>query len=137
MTEPIELAWAAGFFDGEGSVFVNRKRNVRRSGRPGSEPYNTVSVCLSVSQVEPAPLIRFADAVGGRRPTGPYKPRSVNSRPYYRWDAMGRPSVHRVLVTLWPYLTEPKRAQARRVWLELEALRRPKSPPLPELPEES
>ncbi len=134
-----ELAWAAGFFDGEGSVFVSRQKHVRHAAEPGRTPgkvYPVTSPCVSVSQVEPEPLARFARAVGGRKPTGPYKPRGPRSNPYYRWDAVGRPSVHRVLSLLWPYLSEPKRRQARRVWADLEASRGKKSPPLPALPTE-
>lgn len=135
-----ELAWAAGFFDGEGSIFVNHQvvpRKRRAEGeRPPGPPYQVNTPVLSVSQVEFQPLERFARAVSGRTPTGPYKPRSARSRPYYRWDASGRPSTHRVLSLLWPYMSEPKKAQARRVWAELEALTQPKSPPLPALPEE-
>lgn len=47
----------------------------------------------------------------------------------------GRPSSHRVLLLLWPYLSEPKQEQAYAVWDELAKLQRPKSPLLPPLPE--
>lgn len=130
-TDP-EVAWAAGFFDGEGSVFVTRKRNVKRTGREGLVDVNTVGI--SVCQVDRRPLDRFRAVVGGPNVRGPYKPKTANSNEYYRWQAEGRPSVHRVLVILWPYLSEPKKEQARRVWAELATLQRPKSPPLPELP---
>ena len=130
-----ELAWAAGFFDGEGSVFVNHISRVPHPDRPGNPGYPCVSVTMSVSQVEPQPLTRFAAAVSGRRPTGPYKTRHAKGRPYYRWDACGRPSVHRILLLLWPYLSDPKKAQARRAWNELLRLKKIKSPALPALPD--
>lgn len=131
LAPPLEIAWAAGFFDGEGSVFVNHKKAI---GGTTGKVYIINSPCLSVSQVDRRPLDRFATAVGGRIPTGPYKPRSASSNSYYKWDASGRPSVHRVLVQLWDYLSEPKREQAQRVWAELARLKTPKSPPLPLLP---
>jgi hypothetical protein len=133
-SDPVELAWAAGFFDGEGSVFVNRQKRVPHRTRANPALYDITSPNASVAQVELAPLERFAKAVGGRAPSGPYKTRNVNANLYYRWDACGRPSVHRMLVLLWPYLCAPKRAQAHAVWAELERLKRPKSPPLPPLP---
>jgi len=129
-----EIAWAAGFFDGEGSVFVNRIK--RQKGGTTGKMYPVVSVSLSISQVEPEPLERFTRAVGGRKPMGPYKPRHANAKPYYRWDACGRPSVHRVLCLLWPYMSGPKKRQARKVWATLKDLRTNKSPVLPPLPEE-
>jgi hypothetical protein len=131
--EPTELAWAAGFFDGEGTTFVNRHK-IKHRNRPGQPVYYINSPAVAVCQVERQPLDRFARIVGGRVPTGPYKPKTKNSRPYYRWDAMGRPSVVRVLTLLWPYMSEPKRAQAHVVWEELRAAIGPKSPRLPPLP---
>jgi hypothetical protein len=127
----LELAWAAGFFDGEGSVYLNRKRAI--GGTTGRE-YIIHSPCLSVAQVDPRPLARFALAVGGRKPGGPYQPRTAKSNAYYRWDAMGRPSVHRIGLLLWPHLSEPKREQFHRVWAALETAKGPKSPALPSLP---
>jgi hypothetical protein len=131
----IELAWAAGFFDGEGSTFINHQKQVARPSRPGSKPSDVISPCLSVAQVELQPLARFASAVDGRVPSGPYTPKNPNAQQYYRWDASGRPSVCRILTLLWPYLSEPKRAQARKCWAEMVLLKRPKSPALPDLPE--
>lgn len=128
-----EVAWAAGFFDGEGSIFVNKQR-VPRPERAGSPVYDIVSPNISISQVDRRPLERFARVVGGREVSGPYKPRHEKAREYYRWDACGRPSVHRVLCILWPYLSEAKREQARKVWEELESLKGAKSPDLPPLP---
>jgi hypothetical protein len=127
----VELAWAAGFFDGEGSIFVNHKRT---PGGTTGRIYTIHSPCLSISQVDVRPLERWANAVGGRRPTGPYKPRSAKSNPYYRWDAMGRPSVHAIIVQIWDFISEPKREQIQRIWDELASLRTIKSPPLPALP---
>lgn len=132
-TNPVELAWAAGFFDGEGSVFVNQGHTTH-AHRPGKPRYPCVSPIASVCGCELQPLDRFARAVGGRVPTGPYKPRKVGHRPYYRWDACGRPSVHRVLSKLWPYLSTPKRQQALRVWETLARVRTKKSPILFPLP---
>lgn len=128
-----ELAWAAGFFDGEGTTFLRKER--RHKGGTTGKMYPLTSPVLSVAQVELEPLDRFARAVDGRRPGGPYKPRNDRSRPYHRWDACGRPSVHRILSLLWPYLSGPKKEQAREVWREMRRLRTPKSPALPELPE--
>jgi hypothetical protein len=127
----IEMAWAAGFFDGEGSTFVLRHKQSR--GGTG-RLYPCVSVGISVCQTDRRPLDRFVAALGLGKVRGPYRPRG-NQRPYFRWERAGRPSVHRALVRLWPYLSDPKKEQARRVWAELLSLRGKKSPRLPKLPE--
>lgn len=130
----LELSWAAGFFDGEGTIFVNHLRRVKHADRPGCPAYPVISVSASISHVRREPLDRFAAAINGRKPGGPYRQKDIRHSAYYRWDACGRPSVHRVLTLLWPYLSEPKKEQARRVWAELEASKRKKSPYLPPLP---
>lgn len=128
----VELAWAAGFFDGEGSVFVNRRKSVAKY-RANPIRYDITSVGLAVCQVDIRPLRRFRAAIGAERAiSGPYP---TTRKPYWRWSCEGRPSVLGVLETLWPFLSEPKREQSYRVWDELWELRRPKSPPLPPLPD--
>lgn len=130
----LELAWAAGFFDGEGSVFVNRRKSVAKY-RANPIRYDITTVGLSIAQVDVRPLQRFIAAIEAtQNPTGPYRTKNKNAQPYYRWAVEGRPSTLRVLEALWPFMSEPKREQSYRVWNELWDLRRPKSPPLHPLP---
>ncbi len=125
-----EIAWAAGFFDGEGSVFVRHTR--RHKGGTGKD-YPLTTVEVSLAQVRPEPILRFHNAMGFGKVGGPYGGRK-NHSPYFRWNTAGRPSAHRLAVMLWPYLSSPKREQFRRCWEELALLKTPKSPVLPELP---
>ena len=93
-----EVAWAAGFFDGEGTTRLTRTRGYGSLG-------------MSVSQVELAPLERFQRALFGLG--------------RIRWDERGgRNGIHVWYLTnwrdvqaclgaMWPFLCEPKRAQAR------------------------
>lgn len=83
-----ELAWAAGFFDGEGWTTV--------SGR---------YVQIGVTQVEQQPLERFLKAVGWG---------SISrSRRTAAWRVSGE-GAYRVIEALWPYLSDPKREQFLR-----------------------
>jgi hypothetical protein len=97
-----ELAWAAGFFDAEGSITW--------SGR---------SPVLEVAQaeVDGAPgsaLLRFASVVGVGRISGPRTVPSAWSRlPQFRWIASSRADVHASVERLWPFLGQEKRAQLR------------------------
>jgi hypothetical protein len=51
-----ELAWCAGFFDGEGSTFTQLHLNKNHTG---------VQITFDVSQINPLLLYRFNEAIGG------------------------------------------------------------------------
>lgn len=104
----IELAWVAGFWDGEGSTTggLDKRPQLRAPRR---------RVQLQLSQAGEDGLIvlqRFQRAVGGLgHITGPYMHR-LSTKPVYRWGTTGLEVVQAVIAMLWPYLSEPKRAQA-------------------------
>lgn len=125
-----ELAWAAGFFDGEGSTFV--RHTLKHKGGTTGKMYPLLTVEISVAQVRREPLDRFLAAVNLGTINGPYK--STNGQPYYRWQTSGRGNVHKVLCVLWPFLSIPKKEQAQKCWKELLEKRTNKSPKLKELP---
>lgn len=127
-----EQAWAAGFFDGEGSLFV--RHTAKHKGGTTGKLYPLLTVEMSIAQVRREPLDRFLAAVGVGAIAGPYKPRSQNSQPHFRWSTAGRPSVYSALCRLWPFLCPPKKEQAARAWAELQEKATKKSPRLPELP---
>ncbi len=109
----MELAWAAGFFDGEGCVTLSRSR----AGDPQR-------LQMSVAQVDERPLRRFGEAIGGygRFALRKKMPRNGIRLPMvlsiHRQD-----DIRRVLEVLWPHLSEPKREQvARCYWAIVEAL---------------
>lgn len=101
----IELAWSAGFYDGEGctgTVIVNKKAG-----------YNNPCFVMAVKQVRIEPLIRFQKAVG-RRIYGPYHRKrndGYKSNPIHQWKANGSFAVE-VYKKLKPYLSKPKVDQA-------------------------
>ncbi len=102
-----ELAWAAGFFDGEGNTYCGRIAKAKK------KPYHTdpCFVSLSIAQNEVAPLIRFRDAVKLGVVCGPYHAKR-ETKPHYQWRIASQDGVRTVLRNLWPYLSEPKRRQA-------------------------
>lgn len=105
-----ELAWAAGFFDGEGTIYAQRRR--LPSGK-WSSPVPSVTV----TQVDPDVLYRFAGIVSAPRVLGPYtynKGRQPNAQSHYRIHLVRDPAVE-VIRQLWPYLCEIKREQYREV----------------------
>jgi hypothetical protein len=98
----LELAWAAGFFDGEGSTSLQRdKRSVLSWTR------------VSVTQVNVEHLRRFMRAVGGiGKVYDPYEKRGGRSQCI--WSVNGC-RAKEVLMMLWPYLTGEKKTQAEAV----------------------
>src|SRR4051812_35629251 len=97
-----DLAWAAGFFDGEGTV---RFKPDRRGGK------NSGTVAMSVHQVRREPLVRFQRALGGMgKIGGPYPTGREN--PILSWYATGWKNSQAIVAMLWPFLSVPKREQA-------------------------
>jgi hypothetical protein len=88
-----ELAWAAGFFDGEGSSYTIKQKYVQ----------------LSVSQQDRRPLDRFAKAVGTGNVRGPYTGKA-RPKPLYFWTSAGTRATF-VMTQLWPFLSDPKKEQ--------------------------
>lgn len=100
-----EIAWAAGFYDGEGSTTTES-----REGK-------WFSVRVSIFQVDRRALDRFKAAVGEGTIRGPYNRglgKKTKWKPYYQYAAAG-PAAKRVIEKLWPYLGEVKKEQARLV----------------------
>ena len=100
-----ELAWAAGFFDGEGTT-CRVKGPTRNATR------------VSVSQKGLECLLRFQAALGG---LGHIYERKCTISLF----SIGRiEDVDIALTRLWPYLSGPKREQAQRAGFSLGAIRR-------------
>jgi hypothetical protein len=104
--QSIELAWAAGFYDGEGSTGVGWQRPGPRGGR------RLRVLTMELPQVDERPLRRFAAAVGcGSISLRAARAQRPTHQPIWRWRA-NRGAAERALCALWPYLSAPKREQA-------------------------
>jgi hypothetical protein len=76
------LAWAAGFFDGEGCFHFSLRRR--------SDGALDRSTQVRMTQADSEVLIRFRDAVGGLgRVYGPYDKRRATWRPQWQYAAYG------------------------------------------------
>ena len=89
-----ELAWCAGFFDGEGSTSVLKTNR---------DKY--LYLRMSVSQKDPELLYKFQSVVG-------YGKVYHNKRGTSSWDCYKREEVEAVLTSLWVYLSPQKKRQA-------------------------
>lgn len=95
-----ELAWAAGFFDGEGTTYVSRSHG---------DSYLSVIV----SQNDRDILERFQHTVNNLGyvygPYGPYK--NSKSQPTYRWQTKKFEHVQATIAMLWEFLSSAKKQQ--------------------------
>ena len=97
----LELAWAGGFFDGEGYIGcttqIIRERGYHR-------------LACSVAQTSKEPLIRFQKAVEAGKVYGPYN-YGINKKDYWQWNAENTDTSRQVMEKLIPYLCSIKRDQ--------------------------
>lgn len=114
MTQEIELAWAAGLFDGEGCVGCYQKNR------------KWPSLKVSISQAaNPEVLHRFKRAVGGYGNVTGGKVKIEGRKPVWSYAANNQDEVRAIAKLLWPYLSTPKKHQfntALREWRRRRAL---------------
>lgn len=92
----LELAWAAGFFDGEGTTYLH----------PGH------SLCVQIGQADREALDRFKAAVGGRGiVAGPYE-KCGGRKPMYYYRVQASEEALGVIQKLLPLLCSQKVEQA-------------------------
>jgi len=104
-----ELAWAGGFFDGEGSTYLEKHRT--------HKDHFVARIHVSQSSefgVAPE-LLRLKAALADLGTISGAHPGKGKRRPYRRWRAFTPAAVLLGLHMLWPFLGEVKRAQARLV----------------------
>lgn len=94
-----ELAWAAGFFDGDGNVYYSASE--RRTPR----------LIIQIDQVIREPLDRFVAAVGEGKVLGPYKQKNRQANDYYKWSLEGYSKPLSVFLQIAPYMCSSKRDQ--------------------------
>jgi hypothetical protein len=99
-----ELAWAAGFFDGEGCTYL--------SSKTAKNKYTHISISQTEKGLEC--LYRFQKALGG---VGYFHERKINnpnwSRSFFLY-IQKQSEVEKVLKLLWPWLSEMKKSQAQK-----------------------
>jgi hypothetical protein len=111
-----ELAWVAGFFDGEGYI-----------GASGSHGRRTIEISIAQSTTDSVPptLTRVRLALGVGSVHGPrILPNPWSKLPQYVWRANAFEDVQFATALLWRWLGPVKRAQARQALLRYRALRR-------------
>jgi hypothetical protein len=97
----VDYAWAAGFFDGEGCVYVK----VPKEGWPSQ-----IKVCIGQTSVDV--LEKFLDIFEVGTIFGPYIQRKGgNGAPFYNYMVSSAYEIITIFSHMWPYLGKAKREQ--------------------------
>ena len=107
-----EVAWAAGLFEGEGSIGAYR-RSLPRVGR---------SVQASLHMTDEKPVREFARIVGVGTVSGPIQ---RPGKPIYLWRVSNFEYVQHVAAVLWPRLAPRRRTQTHQT-LEMGRVQPPR-----------
>ena len=105
-------AWAAGLFEGEGSIYINKTPG--RLRKDGSRPvyyYPVLAVAMSDEDV----IRKFHRIVGLGVVNGPYELREGN-KPMWYWRAQGK-QAYQVMKWMLPYLCSRRTNR----WLEVSS----------------
>lgn len=101
---PVDVAWAAGFLDGEGTYAYGQYSSRGRLYR---------KLKISCAQVPREPLDKLQALFGGKV-YGPYGPYKGNRQPYYQWHMEGHLRVQAAIAAMHSFMTQPKRDQAEQ-----------------------
>jgi len=101
-----ELAWAGGFFDGEGSIYLEKHRT--HAGYFAPRLHVTQAAWGGVAPE----LLRFKAAVGGIGTISGASKDKREGKPYRRWRAYAEDEVQLGLHLLLPFIGQVKRQQA-------------------------
>lgn len=107
LASELEIAWAAGLFEGEGSIVFCNTQGYR---------FPRISIKMCDQDV----LEKFGKIVGIERLNGPYETKQTQAnpqwKPAYEWHTSKKKEVARILSSFLPYLG------ARRAYKALNAL---------------
>jgi hypothetical protein len=99
-----DLMWAAGFLEGEGCFYLNKRQRLHG--------------LVNASQVHPWPLERLQRLFGGRIYSKPS--RRPNQRSCFEWRLVSR-GARALCMTLYPLLSPHRQVQIRRILVAWKA----------------
>lgn len=104
-----ELAWAGGFFDGEGCTYLENHRT--HVGYKVPRLYVPQSCEVGIAPE----LLRLSSALEGLGRISGVRQGKGDRKPYRRWRIQASGDVQRALHLLWPFIGDVKRTQAQLV----------------------
>ena len=103
-----DLAWAAGLFEGEGTITMRRQAQ-----RGYSYEYWGLAIAMTDEDV----VRRFHEVIELGRVTGPVP--TKGGQPIYIWRSSSQPDIYAVLAALYPWLGGRRRSRAEECLRDL------------------
>ena len=97
-----EIAWAAGLFEGEGSISWFKLKSRKDSIK--------VSVVLTMTDADV--VYKFANIMGFGKVKGPYQPQPTSRKVRWVWEVQNFRECVKAIDLLYPYLGERRKAKA-------------------------
>ena len=113
MSRAHDLAWAAGFFDGEGYVTIGRRATKYRD-----KVYNGHYLRTGINHVRPEPLYEMQRLFGGKITQQPAKGVVGNRKQRHQWK-LSTSAAAEMLEQLMPYLRNKQ--QEAQIGLDFNA----------------
>lgn len=104
-----ELAWAAGFIDGEGHFGLHAGKKLNHLTR------GVKTIQIQVSQIYREPLDRLKRILKIGKVGGPYGPYGENREPFFTFRCQTFEGVQHTASILWPFLCSTRKQQAKDV----------------------
>ena len=110
-TNSLEIAWAAGFFEGEGCISRHSKTNNRWA--------------LQMASTDKDVIEKFVNIVGIGKLYGPYQQRQRTKdgslvKPLWRWSCADKASILKFANTIGPFLGERRTSALQKALADLE-----------------
>lgn len=97
-----EIAWAAGLFEGEGSISWFKLKNRADS----------IKVAVTISMTDEDVIYRFANIMGFGKVKGPYQPQPTSRKVRWVWEVQNFKDCLKAINLLYPYLGVRRQAKA-------------------------
>ena len=109
LTNEIDIAWAAGLFEGEGSLSLTPVKN-----RP-----NSIKVSASLSMTDKDVVEKFQSVVNFGKVKGPYQPQVKTYKVRWVWEVQNQPEVLKLIELFLPFFGERRLAKAFDIQKEI------------------
>ena len=108
MMSEVDMAYIAGLFDGEGSIYFKRgvEKKKKHKGKPGYRYSNSMRISMEITMTDQSVLIWLHEVLG----VGTLRPKRVKGKrkdgtPYlkqYKWRCTFR-DAYQVCLLIWPF----------------------------------
>lgn len=105
--DPVEAAWFAGLFEGEGCITRTTRHN-----RWGDDLYYYT---LKVNMTDEDVVRKISRVTGYSSLYGPHQPRGSGTKPYWVWECQNRAEMIRILTAIRPHLGQRRGERADEV----------------------